>query len=226
VNSLKKKWMATFAAAALLLSTSAGVYAGSNLQEIKAYFDSSIKFKIDGKSYQPTNDKGAAVLPIIHNGTTYLPVRAIAGALDVTVSYDGNTKTVLLGEKLDGTPIDDGFSSGYRTKDPQLTVYNGKDYKDVYFDNNPHSRSSSFMLYPKGKYQSLYLQVAAIGDDIEKLAIKDSDNDINLKTETVNIADGLKTIKVDIAGVNSLYIYADVTKDGKLFIPLTTSYYK
>ena len=82
------------------------------------------------------------------------------------------------------------------------------------------------MLYPKGKYQKLYLQVAAIGEDVEELVVKDSGKDIILKQESVTVADGLKTIVVDIGGVSELYIYGDLKDSGKLFVPLTTSYYK
>ncbi|MFD0717558.1 stalk domain-containing protein [Paenibacillus sp. GCM10027626] len=223
---MKKKWMATIAAAGLLLSTTAGVYAGSNLQEIKAFFDSSIKFTVDGKSYQPVNDKGVPTLPIVHNGTTYLPVRAISNALGVTVKYDGKTKTVALGEQAKGTPIAAGFDSMYHSKDPKVTMYNGKDYKDVYFDDATGGRNSSFMLYPKGKYQKLYLQVAAVGKDIEEIKVEDSGTNTVLAKESVAIDDGLKTIVVDISGVQELYIYADLDNGGKMFVPLTTSYYK
>ncbi|UVI30642.1 copper amine oxidase N-terminal domain-containing protein [Paenibacillus spongiae] len=223
---MKKKWIVTISAASMMLGAGTGAFAGSNLQEIKAYFDKSLKMTVNGKAFQPTNDKGVPTLPIVYNGTTYLPVRAVSGALGVAVDYDTKTKTVSIGEKTEGTPIADGFEDMYRTKDPQMTTFNGKDYKDVYFNNATGNRSGSFMLYPKGKYQKLYLQVAAIGEDVEELVIKDSDKDIILKQESVTVADGLKTIVVDIGGVSELYIYGDLKGQGKLFVPLTTSYYK
>jgi hypothetical protein len=55
---------------------------------------------------------------------------------------------VLLGEKPDGVSIADGFDNMYRTKDPGKTTYNGKDYKDVYFDDGDGNRSSNFILKP------------------------------------------------------------------------------
>ena len=84
---MKKKWIATGAAAIFLISTSAGVYAGSNLQEIKAFLNPSIKFQVNGKPFQPQNEKGAVLAPISYNGSTYLPVRAISTALGVAVEY-------------------------------------------------------------------------------------------------------------------------------------------
>ena len=36
--------------------------------------------------------------PFIYNGTTYLPVRAVGEVFGKNVSWDGNTKTVYIGE--------------------------------------------------------------------------------------------------------------------------------
>lgn len=223
---MKKQWIAAGAAAILLVSTSAGVYAGTKLQQIKAYLDPSMKFKVDGKPFQPQNDKGAVLAPISYNGSTYLPVRAISNALGVAVEYDGKTNTVLLGEKIAGIPIADSFGSDNRTKDPDLTNYNGKDYKDVFFNNLSGNRSSSFILYPKGKYQKLYLQVAAIGEDIERFFVQDDRDDSKLEIDTIAVSEGLKTFEINISGVDELFVYADVKDGGSMFVPLTTSYYK
>ncbi|WP_236575682.1 stalk domain-containing protein [Paenibacillus sp. USDA918EY] len=226
MESLKKKWIVTTAAAAMLLTAASGVYAGAKLQEVKAYLNSSIQLKFNGTPVQPRDEKGNAVLPITYNGTTYLPVRAVADVMGIAVSYNPETYTVELGEKSEGVAIAKGFESMYYTKDPAQTTYQGKDYKEAYFDNAGSKRSSSFMLFPKGKYQKLYLQVAAVGEDIDNFFIEDSEKNVKLKTEKVAVKDGLKTIVVDISGVNELFIYADVENKGALFVPLTTSYYK
>jgi hypothetical protein len=223
---MKRKWIAAGAAAIFLVSSSAGVYAGSQLQEIKAYLDSGMKFKMDGKPFQPLNDKGAVMAPITYNNSTYLPVRAISNALGVAVTYDSASHTVILGEKTEGVAIAGGFNDHLRTKDPDLTGYNGKDYKDVFFNNLSGNRSASFMLYPKGNYQKLYLQVAAIGQDIEEFFVQDSDTDVKLEIDSVMVSDGLKTFEIDISGVDSLFIHANVRDGGSIFVPLTTSYYK
>ncbi|TYP79814.1 stalk domain-containing protein [Paenibacillus methanolicus] len=225
---MKKKWIAAGAAGIFLLSASAGVYAGNNLQQIKAFLDPSMKFLVNGKPFQPQNDKGAALAPISYNGSTYLPVRAISNALGVSIEYNGATNTVILGEKLAGVPIADSYgnSGSQRTKDPQSTSYNGKDYKDVHFNNLKGARSDGFMLYPKGKYQKLVLQTAAIGEDIEEFFVSDSDSDVRLKSDSIAVADGLKTYEIDISGYESLFVHAKIKDGGSFFVPLTTSYYK
>lgn len=55
-----------------------------------------IKIELDGKQLTPTDANGNAVEPFAVNGTTYLPVRAVANALGLTVRWDGSTSTVTL----------------------------------------------------------------------------------------------------------------------------------
>jgi hypothetical protein len=222
---MKKKFIVTGAAAIFLISTSVGIYAGSNLQQIKAFLNPSMKFQVNGKPFQPQNDKGAVLAPISYNGSTYLPVRAISKALGVAIEYNNQSNTIFLGEKGVGVSIAEGFGGNFRTKDPQLTSYNGKDYKDVFFNNATGSRSSGFTLYPKGKYQKLYIQVAAVEKDIESFFVQDQD-DVKLKIDTIDVTEGLKTFEIDISGVESLYVHSELKEGGSIFIPLTTSYYK
>ena len=63
--------------------------------------NSGVKIVIDGKELIPTNVNGERVEPFIYNGTTYLPVRAVATALNKAVYWDGSEFTVYLGE-MDG----------------------------------------------------------------------------------------------------------------------------
>lgn len=55
-----------------------------------------IKISIDGQLIQPTDAQGNAVDPFIIDGTTYLPLRAVAGALGCDVGWDGATGTITL----------------------------------------------------------------------------------------------------------------------------------
>lgn len=57
-----------------------------------------IKISIDGKTITPKDGDGNTVEPFIYNGTTYLPVRAIATALDLDVTWIDKTSTVALGD--------------------------------------------------------------------------------------------------------------------------------
>ncbi len=78
--------------------TSGMVFAKQATETIGVIYD-NIKILINGKEYQPTDANGNAVEPFIYNGTTYLPVRAIANAFDKDVEWEAQTSTVALGSK-------------------------------------------------------------------------------------------------------------------------------
>ncbi|MEK4251372.1 stalk domain-containing protein [Paenibacillus sp. FSL W7-1287] len=224
---MKKKVFATIMATTVIASMATGVYGATKLQEIKAYLNPGISFKVDGVPTQLKDSSGLAVVPISYKNTTYLPVRAVSDALGVAVNYDGKTETINLGEVVDGIALSKDFRSDNHTKDPAQTTYKGKDYKEAFYNDNNANRGVSFMLYPKGRYQTLYLQIAALGEPFEKIQIKDSDNDIILKEiEVIDPSEGLITIEVDIGGVDTLYVHGSADRNGQVFVPLTTSYFK
>ena len=55
-----------------------------------------IKIQVDGKQFTPRDVNGKVVEPFASDGTTYLPVRAVANALGVSVEWDGSTNTAIL----------------------------------------------------------------------------------------------------------------------------------
>lgn len=80
--------------------------ASSGTQSISVLY-SDIKIVLDGKPLTPTDANGNVVEPFSHNGTTYLPVRAIANAFGKEVSWDGNTSTVTIGTSA---PVSTAYS--------------------------------------------------------------------------------------------------------------------
>lgn len=73
---------------------------------------------IDGEMLLCYDTNGTLVEPFVHEGTTYVPVRAVAQAFDTTVSWDQETKTVHLGE-MGGEP----------TLGDEINIYyNGEEY--------------------------------------------------------------------------------------------------
>lgn len=57
---------------------------------------SGIQITLDGKKVAPTDANGNPVEPFAVDGTTYLPVRAVANALGLGVAWDQATQTVAL----------------------------------------------------------------------------------------------------------------------------------
>lgn len=66
--------------------------------EIKAFL-SDIKINLDGKILELKDSQGNKITPIVYNGTTYLPVRAIAESLGKEVQWDEKTNTVIITSK-------------------------------------------------------------------------------------------------------------------------------
>ena len=78
---------------AVLLSTTVMATVGSRTAEL---WYNNIKIMVNGKEVVPVDGNGAAVEPFTIDGTTYLPVRAVASALGMNVGWDGTTNTVTL----------------------------------------------------------------------------------------------------------------------------------
>ena len=92
----------------MAVTGSAGVYAGTNMQKISAYLNHSIGFKVNGAAYTPVDNNGKTLAPITYNDTTYLPVRALADALKVPVTFNASTNQVILGSGTGTTTPDNG----------------------------------------------------------------------------------------------------------------------
>lgn len=92
---IPRKWIVTACIAGATLIGSTGVYAGANLQSISAYLNNGLSIQVNGSSYTPTAN-GQTLAPITYQGTTYLPVRSIADALQVGVKYDATANQVVI----------------------------------------------------------------------------------------------------------------------------------
>ncbi len=66
------------------------------IQKTLEYND--IKITLNGQEILPTDANGTYVEPFTIDGTTYLPVRAIGNALGLSVDWNDETKTVILGK--------------------------------------------------------------------------------------------------------------------------------
>ena len=111
----------------VLLATVA-LAAGTYTKTLTAYYR-DIKLSINGTLTVPKDVNGNVVDPFIVDGTTYLPVRAVAEALGKNVDWEGESATVLItdpqpayegtwkavktsSEGVD-TPVEKSFPKGY-----------------------------------------------------------------------------------------------------------------
>ena len=71
-------------------------FAASALKTIQVY--TGITLYHDGVKFEPKDAGGHKVEPLLYNGTTYLPVRAISNLFGEDINWDGNTWSVYIGD--------------------------------------------------------------------------------------------------------------------------------
>ena len=96
VKGKVKSYAAGFISAVLLLTLGVAVYAAPRTQTITITYN-DISLVVNGQPITPRDAAGNVVEPFIYNGTTFLPVRALAEALGQEARWDGATATVYVG---------------------------------------------------------------------------------------------------------------------------------
>ncbi len=95
----KQQTMFVLLTVLLTLSLSFNVASGaSSLVEISAHLNNGIKVVLHGEKFEPKETDGSKLVPITYKGRTYLPLRAVAEAAGLEVTWDANTSTAYLGD--------------------------------------------------------------------------------------------------------------------------------
>ena len=97
MQKIIKGYVAGVLSIILLLSVSMVAYAAVRTQSLSVTFN-NIRLVVNGELIIPRDANGHVVEPFIYNGTTFLPVRALAEALGQDVRWDGETATVYVGQ--------------------------------------------------------------------------------------------------------------------------------
>ncbi len=95
---MKKRLQGFIAGTMAGILIASGVVIASNTTTLYGVVTNGIKIFVDGQKLNPKDANGNIVEPMIYNGTTYLPVRAVADAFGKAVYWDGETSSVYLGE--------------------------------------------------------------------------------------------------------------------------------
>lgn len=93
---MKKQVALTFLLVSAFVFGSISTTAAGAITKITAEKREDYTIKLDGVTQTFKDANGKVVYPIVYQGTTYLPVRALSEALDLTVGWNGNTQTVTL----------------------------------------------------------------------------------------------------------------------------------
>lgn len=204
-----------------------GTVLAANTTTLYDVIANSIKIIVDGQTLNPTDVNGNKVEPIIYNGTTYLPVRAVANALGKAVYWDGPNYTVYLGE-MDGkleypsaylteNNIGDKFISASQRN---LTDNYGNTYNEglyfssdfggsggtaEYLTNMKYSRLKGTLYVPNGRTHDSDRQMKVFADGkviYTSPTMNKTSRPVNFD---INIR-GYNHIKIDIFDYESLYI--------------------
>ena len=146
------------------------VLAKTGTEEIQAFYN-NIKIYVDGVKVETTDVNGDNVEPFIYNGTTYLPVRAVGEAIGKTVTWDGATQSVYLGEKPGDVqylmevcpPYDNNyFSTLYTSENEKSFFMGGKKYTNGFSLNNSDWNRGEIYFNLDSKYKNITLNVGPI----------------------------------------------------------------
>ncbi len=107
---MKKRLQGMIAGLLIGAILTGGVVFAKQISETAELFYNNIKISLNGQEITPKDANGNYVEPFIINGTTYLPVRAVANALGINVNWEESTNTVLLSNQSSGN-IATGFDA-------------------------------------------------------------------------------------------------------------------
>lgn len=136
-------------------------FAASALKAIQVY--TGITLYYDGVKFEPKDAGGHKVEPLLYNGTTYLPVRAISNLFGEDINWDGNTWSVYIGDMPGkktylGTDLEP-YDSDYYYRAPTTFSMDGKTYVNgfVFGGNTVYNSYAIWNL--DGKYKTLEFDV-------------------------------------------------------------------
>lgn len=203
----KKSAIAMIISLIILIHIGITVSASALLQEIKVYLNKEVKITLNGGPWQAKN--GNTILdPITYNGSTYLPVRAIAEALDVPIRYDPITKTVHIGENSEGVPI---LSEPYTkisaivSEDEVIRKILNVDYGTVVLFSKVLNSNSRFQMEPAAQYSKLVLKLGIEGADTQLRIVNGMDSTV-IKSVLLTESMGIQEITADISGVQRVVL--------------------
>ncbi|CAN7223441.1 NPCBM/NEW2 domain-containing protein [Paenibacillus sp. LjRoot153] len=105
---MKKIVISALFISTLGLGVGVGGYAAANIEQIQAFLNHEIKFTLNGKSWSPKDPDGKAISPIIYEGSSYVPLRAVGEAAGLLVDWDQVSQTIILQSSTAGVSTPEG----------------------------------------------------------------------------------------------------------------------
>lgn len=183
---MKRKWMATGAALALICAMAIPLGVSGAVREDEARLRPDFTIVIDGQERNFKRADGSAAFALVYEDSTYLPLRAIGEALGKNVNWDEKTKTITLEGTRTAANSSNREISG-RAED--VTVQVRDDFTIVIDGKEQTFRTSAGKaIYPLLYDGSTYLPLRAIGQ------IMDKDVSWDNATKTVTMAGESTTV--------------------------------
>ncbi len=196
--------------------------------DIDIYVDNVLKI--------PTDANGNRVEPMIYDGTTYLPVRAISNMLGEDVTWDGDTRSIYIGEKpntgAQSVPLDTlkiyskhelfvqtGKNAQFESLGEIYPAFN-RIGSDDYSGSHITYKLDSEYSHISGKFIMAYEHLGSKAEGT--LAIYNVDQygtETLLKEYTTKCGEGIIDVDVNIEGCNFIKIYLYDTNDDDRWMP-------
>ncbi len=184
---MKKRWMALAACAIGTAGMMIGASAAGIVQTIKAELRPDFEIVIDGKKQTFKNVDGDTVYPILYDGSTYLPIRAIGEIMGKTVYWYQDEKKIELKDEKQSTVTDADVIVDGKTN-------NGNKDKDKDKDKDKNKEQNTSAKYTMDEAKDIAL---------EKLGLKASKSEF-IKAKA-DYDDGIYEYEFEIKSGNTIY---------------------
>ncbi len=207
---MKKRLQGLVAGILIGTTVTGGTVIATNTTTLYDVIANGVKIVVDGQKLNPTDAQGNKVEPIIYNGTTYLPVRAVANALGKAVYWDGPNTTVYLGEmggalKYPTTEICDldNLGSTFRIAGADKLMDNyGNPYANAIYSANYSGKFETILNMKYSKFKcTIYTPKGYSKDRSTKISIKTDGKTIYTSPELTKTSRPIN-VDVDIRGCN------------------------
>ncbi|MDQ0878739.1 hypothetical protein QFZ77_007398 [Paenibacillus sp. V4I3] len=90
------RWKKIAVISACIMAFGITSYASGGVESIQAYLNHDFKFTLNNNAWVPKDSDGVVLTPVILNGTSYLPVKAVVEATGGEVQWNEATKTIAI----------------------------------------------------------------------------------------------------------------------------------
>lgn len=137
----------------------------ADAQNVTAQLSPGITVQYNGETQNMADANGNPVYPVIYEGTTYLPIRAVSNMLGVAVDWDQATKTVLLSDTDNPADYAKADPNAAKPAAANITVRLSPDIT-VKYNNAVQTMTdiSGNTVYPVSYNSTTYLPIRAVSN--------------------------------------------------------------